>query len=128
MKASFLEALRLFLGDKITAGLLLVVLGALGYWYFTSHFVSVEAFADEKAKLSDTIKMGDGTQQLQILYLRRDLIKNRVEEAEDEVEKKPNSTKWQSRLGDRKAELTVINVEIKNLNKRLSKEPEKEDK
>ena len=122
MNKEAIGALRTYFGQKAVAGILLIAIGAAGFWYLSTHFVSIVAFADEKAKLSKVIENGDSTQQLQILYLRRDLIKNRVEEAEDKVEEKPTSSKWKGRLEDRKTELKVINVEIKEINKKLSDE------
>lgn len=116
----FVKPLKTFFGNKITAGCLLIALGVVGWITATTYFVTQDIWAQEKEKLSEWIKIGDGTQQMQILYIRRDLIKARVEEAEDKVEANPTSEKWKSRLDERKTEFQTVEKEIKDLNKELS--------
>ncbi len=118
----FIEITRNYLGNKFVSGITLIVLGATLWYLANSYFITCKTFAAEKEKISKWIQIGDGTQQMQVLYLRKDLIKARVEEAEDKIENNPDSHKWKERLKDRQTEFRTINDEIEKLNKELRNE------
>lgn len=120
MKEVAIDTLKKYFGAKAVSGIILIGLGALCWWWVSEHFISKATFAAEKERFVEQIQIGDSTQKLQIMYLRLDLVKKSIEEAEDKLEDKPQSQKWKNRLTERVHTRRTIEKKIDEINKGLN--------
>jgi len=101
-----------FVGPKVGMVIILLFLGGLGFYFVQSNVVTYSALAQETSGLRTAIQSNQTTQELNILYLREQMANKSVEEAEDNIEKKPASHKWKKRLDRRGRELDTIKSQI----------------
>lgn len=107
-------------GERIAMPIVFLILGALAMLWVNSNLVTYEALAAEGKKFHIELAQNEIVNDLSVLYLRRQIAQERVEEAEDVLEVDPMSIKWGSRLKSRVEELERIESSIKNANDRLS--------